>query len=77
MGHHVCQNDATLLPLKAQVDDWSWSLRLLGPAYEVKGQEGKSQKHMVADLARLACGTVIMGRQIAGQEYVGWWSLRS
>jgi hypothetical protein len=77
MGHHVCQNDETLLLLKAGVDARRWSLRLLGPAYEMQGQEGKRQKHMMADLAHLASETTIVGRQLAGQECVGWVPLRS
>jgi len=82
MGHHVYQNDETLLLLKAGVDglvigNRRWSLQLLGPAYEMQGQEGKYQKRMMADLAHLASETMIVGHQLAGQEYVGWVPLRS
>lgn len=77
MDQHVDQNDETLLLLKAVVDDRRWCLQLLGPAYELQGQEGTRQKRMMADLAHLASETMIVGHQLAGQEYVGWVPLRS
>ena len=77
MDQHVDQNDETLLLLKAVVDDRRWCLQLLGSAYEMRAQEGKRQKRMMADLAHLASETMIVGHQLAGQEYVGWVPLRS
>ena len=76
MGRHVYQNGETLLPVKAVVDDRRWSLRVLGPAYEMQGLEGKRQKRMMADLAHLASETMIVEHQLAEQEYVGWVPLR-
>jgi hypothetical protein len=77
MGRQVYQNDVTLLLLNAVVDDRRWGLQLLGPADETQGQEGKRQKRMMADLAHLASETMIVGHQLAGQEYVGRVPLRS
>lgn len=77
MGHQVYQNDETLLLLKAVVDGRRWSLLLLGLAYELQGQEGKRQKRTMADRAHLASETMIVGQQLAEQEYVGWVPLRS